>query len=530
MKELKRLPLSVQTFKNMREGNYVYVDKTEHIHQLTATHIGMYFLSRPRRFGKSLTVSTFKELFEGNRALFKGLWIEDKWDWSVTNPVIHISFAHLNYQALGLDGALQNELSQIAKQFGISFIKTDYKDQFEELIEQLHLKHGKVVILIDEYDKPIIDYLEKEDMPQAKANQKIMKSFYSVLKDAEDNIRLLFITGVSKFSQVSIFSDLNHLTDLTMHPDYTTLVGYTQDELESNFEGHIEGVMAFQNMTRDKLLAQMKEWYDGFSWDGIHHLYNPFGTLTFLNTKVFSNVWFTTATPTFLVNLIKERGIFRFEEQWLPQLSLEKYDLSNLDLIPLLFQTGYLTVKQRDITNGDVLLDYPNREVRDGMYQVLMDDLTRNSYKQSSATTVKDLSKAFLANDLDKVKLIINVMFTDLPAPLYEPKQRDDKRKEIELSERFFHGVIHLMFKYLGIFIDSEVYSSFGRADSVVTTATHIYVFEFKYNRSGTAAFEQIKKKKYGDKYRATGKTIIGIGVNFSHITRKINGWILKEL
>jgi Predicted AAA-ATPase/PD-(D/E)XK nuclease superfamily len=531
MKELKRLPLSVQTFKNMREGNYVYVDKTEHIHRLTAhTHIGMYFLSRPRRFGKSLTVSTLKELFEGNRTLFKGLWIEDKWDWSVTNPVIHISFSDLGYKELGLEVAIKNELKNIGDKWGITFSNDSLQQQFKELVEQLGKQRGKVVILIDEYDKPIIDFLEKEDMPQAKANQKTLKNFYSILKGSEDFIRLLFITGVSKFSQVSIFSDLNHLTDLTMHPDYATLVGYTQEELESNFEGHIEAVMNYQNTTRDKLLAQIKEWYDGFSWDGIHHLYNPFGTLTFLNTKVFSNVWFTTATPTFLVNLIKERGIFRFEEQWLPQLSLEKYDLSNLDLIPLLFQTGYLTVKQRDITNGDVLLDYPNREVRDGMYQVLMDDLTRNSYKQSSATTVKDLSKAFLANDLDKVKLIINVMFTDLPAPLYEPKQRDDKRKEIELSERFFHGVIHLMFKYLGIFIDSEVYSSFGRADSVVTTATHIYVFEFKYNRSGTAAFEQIKKKKYGDKYRATGKTIIGIGVNFSHLTRKINGWILKEL
>jgi hypothetical protein len=531
MKELKLLPIGVQTFKNMREGNYVYVDKTEHIHRLVAkTNIGSYFLSRPRRFGKSLMVSTLKELFEGNRILFKDLWIEDKWDWSQKSPVIHLSFASMPYQGFGLAEALNMELETYGEPYKISYPNEDYKARFKFLIQQIYQKYGKVVILIDEYDKPIIDYLEKADMPQAKVNQKIMKNFYSVLKDAEDYIRLLFITGVSKFSQVSIFSDLNHLTDLTMHPEYATMIGYTQEELESNFEGHIQATMLYQKINRPELLKKMKEWYDGFSWDGINQLYNPFGTLTFFNTKVFTNVWFTTATPTFLVNLIKERGIFRFEEQWVPQLSLEKYDLDNLDLIPLLFQTGYLTVKQRDISNGDVLLDYPNREVRDGMYQVLIDDLTRNTYKQSSATTVKDLSKAFIANDLVKVKLIIDVMFTDLPAPLYEPKQRDDKRKEIELSERFFHGVIHLMFKYLGIFIDSEVYSSFGRADSVVTTASHIYVFEFKYNRSGKAAFEQITKKKYGDKYRATGKKIVGIGVNFSHITRKINGWVVKDL
>ena len=529
MKELKLLPLSVQTFLKIRSKPYVYVDKTEHIYRF-AIHEGMYFLSRPRRFGKSLTVSTLKELFEGNRTLFKGLWIDDKWDWSVTHPVIHISFARLNYQGLGLAGALQDEMKDWAKHFGVSLTKTDYKDQFEELIKALYETHGTVVILIDEYDKPIIDYLEKADMPQAKVNQKVMKNFYSVLKDAEDYLRLLFITGVSKFSKVSIFSDLNHLTDLTLHEDYTTMIGYTHEELESYFEGHIESVRVRQGITRAELLEQMKDWYDGFSWDGIHQLYNPFGTLTFLNEKVFSNTWFSTATPTFLINLMKERGVFKYEQQWMSKLSLEKYDLDNLDLIPLLFQTGYLTVKQKDIKNGDMLLDYPNREVRDGMYQFLLDDLTRNAYQTSSSITVKDLSKAFIANDLEQVKLIIDILFTDLPAPLFEPKQKDDKRKELELSERFFHGVIHLIFKYLGIFIDSEVYSSFGRADSVVTTATHIYIFEFKYNRSGKTAFDQIIKKNYGDKYRTTGKTIIGIGVNFSHITRKINGWVLKEL
>jgi hypothetical protein len=530
MKKLGKLPHGVQTFLKMRSDDYVYVDKTEHIYRL-ASQTDNYFLSRPRRFGKSLTVSTLKELFEGNRPLFKGLWIEDKWDWSVTHPVIHFSFAKIAYKALGLEQALINELGNFAKthNFTFSTTATSAGVQFEELIKHLSQQHGKVVILIDEYDKPIIDFLEKNEMPQAKANQKIMKTFYSVLKDAEPYIRLLFITGVSKFSKVSLFSDLNHLTDLTLNEDFTTLVGYTQDELESNFKEHIEAVMVRQNMTWADILVKMKEWYNGFSWDGINTVYNPFGTLTFLNEKVFSNTWFSTATPTFLINLIREKTVFKYEEQWMSKLSLEKYDLDNLDLIPLMFQTGYLTVKQKDITNGDMLLDYPNREVRDGMYQFLLDDLTRNQYQQSSGITVKDLYKAFQRNDLEQVHIIINSIFADLPYPLYEPSQKD-KRKEKELSERFFHGVIHLMFKYLGMFIDSEVNTSFGRADSVVQTDSHIYVFEFKYNRSGKAAFDQITKNNYADKYRATGKTVIGIGVNFSHITRKINGWVLKEL
>jgi Predicted AAA-ATPase/PD-(D/E)XK nuclease superfamily len=529
MKELRLLPYGVQTFLKMRSDDYVYVDKTEHIYRF-ASKTDNYFLSRPRRFGKSLTVSTLKELFEGNRPLFKGLWIEDKWDWSVTHPVIHFSFAKIAYKELGLEQGLIHELGNIAKSYDLTFSTTALRVQFEELIKHLYQQHGKVVILIDEYDKPIIDFLEKEEMPIAKANQKVMKTFYSVLKDAEPYIRLLFITGVSKFSKVSLFSDLNHLTDLTLHKDFTTLVGYTQEELESNFKAHIEEVMQYQSMTWVDILLKMKEWYNGFSWDGINTLYNPFGTLSFLNNKVFKNYWFSTATPTFLINLIREKRVFKYEEQWMSFLSLEKYDLDNLDLVPLMFQTGYLTVKELDIKTGDMLLDYPNREVRDGMYQFLLDDLTRNQYQQSSGITVKDLYKAFQKNDLTQVRLIINSIFSDLPYPLYEPNREKDKRKEIELSERFFHGVIHLVFKYLGMFIDSEVSTSFGRADSVVTTDSHIYVFEFKYNRSGKAAFDQITKNNYADKYRATSKTIIGIGVNFSHITRKINGWVLKEL
>jgi hypothetical protein len=528
MKELKLLPIGVQTFLKMRSNPYVYVDKTEHAYRLAITE-GMYFLSRPRRFGKSLMVSTLRELFEGNRILFKGLWIEDKWDWSQKSPVIHLSFAAMPYQGLGLVEALNAELEAYAKQYKISYAKDDYKFRFKSLIEQLYHAYGKVVILIDEYDKPIIDYLEKEDLPQAKMNQKIMKTFYSVLKDSEAFIKFLFITGVSKFSQVSIFSDLNHLTDLTLRSDFSTITGYTQEELESNFEDHIEAVRLQQNMGRDEFLNTMKEWYNGFSWDGIHTLYNPFGTLNFFAEKTFKNFWFSTATPTFLINLIRENGVFNFEKQWVTYLSIQRYDLENLFLVPLLFQTGYLTVKEVDIKNGNMLLDYPNREVRDGMYQFLIDDLTRKQPQNNAGITIQNLSKAFNTNDLNSVQLIINSLFADLPAPLYEPKNLD-KRKELELSERFFHSVIHLVFKYLGVFINSEVYTSFGRADSVVITATHIYVFEFKYNRSGKAAFSQIEKKNYADAYRATGKKLVGIGVNFSHITRRINGWVIKDL
>ena len=529
MKKLKELPIGVQTFKKMRENNYVYVDKTEHVYNL-ATKQGVFFLSRPRRFGKSLLISTFKELFEGNKKLFNGLWIEDKWNWSDKRPVIQLSFANMGYRTLGLEKAILYELKELATTHGITFSTESYSLQFRELIQKLYAQYGKVVILIDEYDKPIIDYLEKGGIEQAKENQAIVKNFYSVIKDAENYIQFLFITGVSKFAKVSIFSDLNHLSDLTLNKNYATITGYTQAELEANFEDYIQLTMEDLELSRETLLAMMKKWYDGFSWDGKNYLYNPFGTLNFFDNGVFKNYWFTTGLPTFLIKLMKEKGVYEFESQKITDVALEKYDIENLDITSLMFQTGYLTVKELDSMTGDLVLDYPNQEVRDGVYQFLIDDLTRTPKSTTSShITVKNLGKAFKDNDLAQVKLIINTLFADLPNQLFST-DKEDKKRELALSERFFHSIIHLVFKYLNIFIDSEVSTSIGRADSVVQTATHIYIFEFKYNRSGNAAMTQLIKNNYADKYRASGKKIVGIGVNFKHDTRQINGWIVKDL
>jgi Predicted AAA-ATPase/PD-(D/E)XK nuclease superfamily len=530
METLKLLPIGVQTFKKMRENDYVYVDKTQHAYHL-AINGGVYFLSRPRRFGKSLMVSTLKELFEGNRTLFKGLWIEDKWDWSKTRPVIHIPFSRLDYQSLGLLQAILDEIAAIAKEVGyVINDKTALKQNFEGLIKFLHEKHGKIAILIDEYDKPIIDYLESTQMHKAKENQLIMKTFYSVLKDAEVHIHTIFITGVSKFAKVSIFSDLNHLKDLTLDPKSVTIAGYTQTELEANFEPHIQAVMESLNLDRNQLLDMMKDWYNGYSWDGKQTLYNPFGMLNFFDEKVFRNYWFTTGTPTLLIKLMKEAQVFEFERKAITDTSLEKYDLDNLDLPSIMLQTGYLTIKEKDVLTGDMILDYPNREVRNSMYQFILDDLARHRRMGHYANnTVSDLRIALKENDLYKVEMIINTLFADIPSNLYE-SDKNDPQKALQLSERFFHSIIHLLFKYLGGFIQSEVSTSWGRADSVVTTDTHIYIFEFKFNRTGQYALNQIIKNNYAEKHRASGKILVGIGVNFSHKTRNINGWKAKIL
>ena len=308
---MKNLPIGVQTFQKMREKNYIYVDKTQFIYAIAEENSnGNYFLSRPRRFGKSLMVNTLKELFLGNEHLFQGLWIYDKWDWSKTFPVIHLSFDAMDYRDLGLDKAISERMEEWAEFYGITLSKETYKGQFEELLRKLYAQKGKVVLLIDEYDKPIIDYLERGELPEALKNQKIMKNFYSVLKSSEQYLRFFFVTGISKFSRVSMFSDLNHITDLTLHPSFTTALGYTHQELELYFEDHLQAAQDKMKVSREVLLDKIRIQYNGYSWDGVTKLYNPFGILNFFDQKWLLNFWFTTGMPSFLVKIMREKLVF----------------------------------------------------------------------------------------------------------------------------------------------------------------------------------------------------------------------------
>ena len=271
---MQKLPVGIQSFRKIREGDYLYIDKTRYVYEL-ATQSGYYFLSRPRRFGKSLLVSTFKELFEGSKELFEGLWIEEHWDWEKTNPVLHIPFSSLGYKDLGLERALHRHLDKIIEAKGFDVEEESLSQKFEELLKAFAQTEGRVVLLIDEYDKPIIDYLG-EEIAQAKENQQVLKTFYSVIKDSDSYIRMLFITGVSKFSRVSIFSDLNNLNDITMSPRHSTLLGYTQSELEHFFSEYLPSFAEENGMSMEQALSAIKGWYNGYSWDGKKFVYNPF--------------------------------------------------------------------------------------------------------------------------------------------------------------------------------------------------------------------------------------------------------------
>ncbi|MEO0043297.1 MAG: hypothetical protein RL329_2745 [Bacteroidota bacterium] len=510
---MKILPLGLQSLSEIYDNNAIYVDKTEYIHRLATTG-KCYFLSRPRRFGKSLLVSTLYELFNANKILFQGLWIENKWDWSVKYPVIHISFEVLDYHEDQLAASIENELKLIATKFDLTLTQKGFKPQFRELITLLQQKtQQKVVILIDEYDKPIIEFLEDHTLRQAKKNQKILKRFYSVFKSADKSLKFLFITGVSKFSKVSIFSDLNQLTDITLNKNYAALTGYTQAELEYSFSDYLQVLENEFNMSRKALLDKMKLWYDGYSWDGVTRLYNPFGTLNFLESRVFSNFWFASATPTFLIQEMRKHGYFEIENIRVENSFMDKYDLDNIGIVQILFQTGYLTIRKLH-PSGSFILDYPNKEVRESMYKHLMSNLAPNQRRTDTGLTIEDLQAAFEKGNLVRVQAIIASLLADLPYHTFE-----------DSSEGLYHGLIHILFNYLGLVMVSEAHSSKGRADVVVQTITHIYVFEFKINRSAEEAFEQIIENEYADKYRALDKPILAIGVNFNTKNRKMDPW-----
>ncbi len=450
-----------------------------------------------------------KDLFEGHKNLFEGLWIENQWDWSEQYPVIHISFNSIGYKELGLVKALKIQLMDIAKASDIVLEKTGISQLFQELLLKLSQKN-KVVLLIDEYDKPIIDYLH--DIPKAKANQQILKSFYSIIKDSDPYIRFLMITGVSKFSKVSIFSELNNLNDLTTHPKYTTLVGYTQEELEQYFEEGINELTGVLAPTSAALLQLIREWYNGYSWDGKNFVYNPFSILCFFDAGQFKNFWFATGTPTFLIKLLKDRQLVNLEEVEVDESAFESYDVDNLDTFPLLFQTGYSTVKEIK-EHGIYLLDYPNKEVKESMLRHLIGKF-RNDSPALTAPLVVRLWRAFAADDLEQVITIVNGLFKSIPSQIF-----------IKDKEAYYHSVVFLVFQYLGQFVESEVNTSDGRIDAVVHTDTHLYILEFKLDETAQAALRQIREKGYADKYLPSDKEVKAIGINFSSDTKKVEDW-----
>ena len=349
---MKKLPIGIQSFEDLRSNDYVYVDKTEIIHRIV-TKGKVYFLSRPRRFGKSLLISTLDALFGGRKELFEGLYIYDKWDWSQQYPVIKIDWSQITFSTSNeLNFNLIEYLEEIARDYQVTVNAKSAPTYFRQLIRALKTKTGKqVVVLIDEYDCPVIDNLFN---PKLDDIRKTVHDFYRIMKGSDTDLKFIFLTGISKFTGLSVFSALNNLSDITLHEQYASICGYTQEELESNFSEYIDSVAEYLKMTREYLLEQIRYWYNGYTWDGKTAIYNPFSTLRFFDLKQFGNYWFRTGTPTFLIDIIQRRN--SVDTVLTPivvgDTVFDGYNPSDIGEVPLLFQTGYLTIKQKKLTNG----------------------------------------------------------------------------------------------------------------------------------------------------------------------------------
>ncbi|MFZ1640871.1 MAG: ATP-binding protein [Candidatus Contendobacter sp.] len=508
---MKKLPIGLQNLREMRTQGYAYVDKTAHVARL-AEQGKYYFLARPRRFGKSLLVDTLAEAFAGSRELFEGLYLEHHWDWSQRYPVLRFDFGEgvLTDRAL-LDATLQDQLRLNHERHGLTWREEPIHINLARLVRGLREATGQpVVLLIDEYDKPILDNLETPD--RARAMREGLRNFYSVIKSLDPYLKFVLLTGVSKFSKVSLFSGLNNLEDITLDPRTATLCGYTQDELTDTFAEYLDGVD----------LAEVKRWYNGYHFLG-EPVYNPFDILLYLRHREFKPYWFETGTPTFLIELLAARGFFT------PNLTrlrtslelLSAFDVDHIAVEALLFQTGYLTIhKAEEPIRGYWVytLGYPNHEVETSLNASLLSVYTDDPSK--SFTHRLRLLDLLLANDLDGLKDLFHALFASIPHQWYD-------NNPISRYEGYYASVFYSHFAALGLDIVLEDATNQGRIDMTVKCQGRIYLFEFKVVEIAPKgrALQQLKDRSYAEKYRAGGEPIYLIGVDFSREHRNLVGF-----
>ena len=502
---LKELPIYISSFKDMIEGNFLYIDKTKHIYDLFNGYKQYYFLSRPRRFGKSLLVSTLKELFSGNKELFKDLWIYNSdYNWQ-EYPVIHLDFSqipHLTAQELRKN--LNDELNIIATNYNINLKYNDTPESsLKELIENLS-NINKVVILIDEYDKPILDHLN--NIEEAEKQREILRSFYGVIKGQDANLRSVLLTGVTRFAKTSIFSGLNNLNDITLKPESAQLLGYTQDELLKYFMSYIEIFAKKLNISNQELLKELKKYYNGYRFSKVDlKVYNPFSVLYSLNDQEITNYWFTSGTPTFLIHLVSNQyySLETLDQVEISINNLDNFDIEDIDLVTLLFQTGYLTISDYNQLTHKVKLNFPNYEVEYSFTNFLVKALSKVSQNKLSLLS-SQLIKALENNNIPEFCYKLEILFSSIPYSIISGEK-----------ESYYHALLQFLFSLLSLESQSEILTNNGRIDLALETKEYVYIFEFKLNKSAQIALEQIKDKKYYHRFLDKNKKIILVGLNF---------------
>ncbi|EIJ35164.1 ATP-binding protein [Thiothrix nivea] len=511
----KSLPIGIQTFSEIRCNNHYYVDKS-HLAAKLAKEAKHYFLSRPRRFGKSLFLDTLKELFEGNEPLFAGLAAHDQWDWSVKYPVLRFSFGGENFrETQRLADTLDAQLRLFEEQYQLPPQVDSISGRFAHLIVKLHQQAGQpVVVLIDEYDKPILDALLYPEV--ARANRDFLRGFYGNIKDYDAHIKFSFLTGVSNFSKVSLFSGLNNLNDITLDKRYSTVCGYTDNDLDSVFSPELQG------LDRD----QIRSWYNGYHWLG-EGVYNPFDILQLFDKREFKSYWFETGTPTFLLDLLFQRQVpsLQLGEMISSSSMLSSFDVDDITIEALLFQTGYLTIHKEENLGGQYFytLGYPNREVYQSLNESLLSVLVKDKSKQ--AVQSLQLYRLLEANDFEGLKRLFHAFFASIPYHWYS-------NNDIQNYEGYYASVFYSYFASLGLKVTLEDITNLGRIDMTLQFNGQVYIFEFKVVEMAPEgnALQQIKDRAYADKYQGLQQPIHLLGVEFSKASRNIVSFEVEHL
>ena len=507
----QKLPIGIQTFAQIRQEGYYYVDKTPHILRLIDEG-KYYFLSRPRRFGKSLLIDTIAELFEGNQALFAGLHAEAHWDWSQRSPVVRISFgAGVLHSREALDIKIEETLQYLQQRWGVVCAQRSISGRFAELLQQIHAQTGqRVVVLVDEYDKPILDNITDADT--ARQMRDGLRNLYSVIKDADAHIRFAMLTGVSKFSKVSLFSGLNNLKDITIDARYSALCGYTDADVDTVFAPELPGL--------DR--TEIRRWYNGYNWGGTS-VYNPFDVLLLLfDSRQFRPYWFETGTPTFLIDVLTQHHTFTPELGQTVAMEdlLSTFDVDALAPEALLFQAGYLTIDSEFAMGARIeyTLKYPNLEVQASLNGALLKALKGGTSATDRQTG--QLYRLLQANDFSGLHTLFGAFFASIPNDWY-------RNSPIARYEGYWASVFYSHFAALGLDIRLEDVTNHGRIDMTVLFNGHVYLFEFKVVELAPQgkALAQIQQRGYADKYRSRHEPIHLIGVEFSQQTRSVVGF-----
>lgn len=524
---LKKLPTGIQDFEKLRENNFLYIDKTEYVYSLSQSKVP-YFLSRPRRFGKSLLLSTFKAYWEGRRDLFRGLALErlenksaEPW---IAYPVFYFDFNGKNYQRnTALEEILADHLQRWESIYGAEYKDSPLEERFQHLLVLASQKTGRrCVVLVDEYDKPLLDILDNAALIEH--NKAVFKGFFSTLKSHDAYLQFVLITGVSKFNKVSIFSDINQLEDISFDEEYAGICGITEEELQTCLAPEIERMAEARSLTVRECAAKLKQTYDGYRFSAQNlGVYNPYSLLMALKKRKFGSYWFETGTPSFLVERLKEINfdIRQFSGKTLQasEKMLSDYRADNPDPVPLLYQTGYLTVTAYDDTNDIYTLGFPNREVEDGFLDSLMPAYV-GECGAGSGKDILTLKRHLESGNTEGIKNVLTALFAGIPYPAGSAARAP--------FEHYFQTIFYIIFTLLGKYTACEVHTFQGRIDCVVETGKFIYLFEIKRDTTADEALQQIDEKDYSLPYSTDTRRVLKIGCAFSSSTRMLADWKVR--